>query len=77
VYSITSGYKTSYNNLIEMVKQLYPNTEIRVGEGKFSVLDDYATIDISRAKSELGYMPSFDIKSGVESYATWLETNPF
>jgi nucleoside-diphosphate-sugar epimerase len=77
VYSITSGYKTSYNNLIEMVKELYPNTEIRVGEGKFTVLDDYATIDISRAKSELGYLPSFNIKNGVQSYATWLETNPF
>ncbi|MFL6560571.1 MAG: hypothetical protein ACJ8MO_31215, partial [Bacillus sp. (in: firmicutes)] len=77
VYSITSGSKTSYSNLIEMVNELYPNAEIKVGEGKLSVLDDYATIDISRAKSELGYNPLFDIKSGVESYAQWLEANPF
>lgn len=77
VYSITSGYKTSYNELIGLVKDIYPNADIRVGEGNFSVLDDYATIDITRAKTELGFKPAFDIRSGVETYAKWLENNPF
>lgn len=77
VYSITDGTKIIYRDLIEYVKELYPNAEILVGDGNFSVLDDYATFDISQAKNELGYKPTYDIKSGVESYAKWLEFYPY
>lgn len=77
VYSITDGTKTSYLELINLVKELYPKAEISVGKGTFSVLDNYALIDISRAKNELGYKPSCDLRSGVESYANWLESHPY
>lgn len=77
VYSITEGTKTSYGELVELVKERYPTAEIHVGKGSFSVLDHYATIDISRARAELGYEPAYDLKKGVEFYANWLESHPF
>lgn len=77
VYSITNGYKTSYAELIEYVKELYPEAEIQVGEGSISLLDRYATFDIARARRELGYAPVFEIKSGIKLYAEWLEKHPY
>ncbi|WP_162990175.1 NAD-dependent epimerase/dehydratase family protein [Mesobacillus foraminis] len=77
VYSITAGDKITYGELVSMVKDLYPEADIRVGDGEFTVLDSYATIDISRARNELGYQPKYNLKSGVEMYAKWLESNPF
>ncbi|WP_077212616.1 NAD-dependent epimerase/dehydratase family protein [Bacillus dakarensis] len=77
VYSITAGDKIAYGDLIGLVKDLYPEAKIDVGEGNFSVIDRYATIDISRARKELGYQPVYDLKSGVEMYAKWLESHPY
>ncbi|MEB3102559.1 NAD-dependent epimerase/dehydratase family protein [Ferviditalea candida] len=77
VYSITNGHKTSYAELIDYVKELYPDAHIEVGEGSLSLLDRYATFDITRARQELGYAPVFEIKSGIKLYAEWLEKNPY
>ncbi|TGA98307.1 NAD(P)-dependent oxidoreductase [Sporolactobacillus shoreae] len=78
VYSITAGYKTKYSDLIAYVKTLYPDTLIQIGRGYFANIERYATIDISRARNELGYKPLYeDLKEGVGSYAKWLEKHPY
>ncbi|RYL88514.1 NAD(P)-dependent oxidoreductase [Sporolactobacillus sp. THM7-4] len=78
VYSITAGYKTRYSDLIDYVKKLYPDAVIQVGEGYFADIDRYATIDISRARRELGYTPVYsNLEEGVKSYANWLRNHPY
>lgn len=77
VYSITSGYKTRYAELAEWVKELYPHAHIEIGSGVFTEIDEMATIDISRAREELGYAPSLEVRQGVVEYASWLENHPY
>jgi len=77
VYSITNGEKTTYGELGDIVRALYPDAFIEIGPGSLPELDRYAAIDISRAKRELGYAPSMTLEEGVRSYAAWLEQHPY
>jgi nucleoside-diphosphate-sugar epimerase len=77
VYTITAGHKTTYQELIEQVRELYPDLQTNVGPGTFSVLDQYATFDITRAREELQYEPKIQLKQGLKEYAKWLTTHSF
>lgn len=77
VYSITAGYKTTFGELIAFVQELYPDAAIDVGEGRFAELDHYGTFDITKAREEIGYVPSMPFEESVRAYARWLENNPY
>jgi len=75
VYNIGTGIETSVNDLIRIFESV-TNTKItpiykepRLGEVRRIYLD------ISKAKKELGFEPTFDIKEGIRKTIEWYKKN--
>jgi nucleoside-diphosphate-sugar epimerase len=77
VYNITAGSQISYGDLVDYVKELYSDAEIKIGEGTIDILDQNAKFDITRAKEDLGFNPQIELRAGISTYAQWLENHPF
>lgn len=76
-YLVGTGRRASIPDLVEMVRQLVPEAEIRVG----SILDDdefayHPPTDTSRIRQEFGWSESMTIEESVQSYVDWLQDNP-
>lgn len=65
----TGGSVHTIREVADYVKQLLPNSIIEVEPGKMDgYLDVIADLDLSRAKEELGYTPTYTIKQGIYEY---------
>ncbi|WP_418501158.1 SDR family oxidoreductase [Flagellimonas sp.] len=81
VYNVAYGERTSLNELVELLKEYLgeydskiSNVEIVYGpERKGDVPHSLASID--KAKSLLGYSPSYDIKRGLKQAVDWYWKN--
>ena len=73
LFNISSGKLTSTDEIIEVISELFPDIDIKVGPGVEEVLPYF---DISRAMRELGYKPKFDLKKAVKEYIKWLNKQP-
>ncbi len=75
VFNIATGkpYKLSE---VAAITQKYAEvkSEIEFGPGLFFIRRP--SIDISRAKTILGYTPRWTIEEGIKEYAEWLRNNP-
>ena len=71
VYNIGSGVGSSLGDIASAVKKLIPKAEIEIGPGDNFLGTPYpphGVYDISRARTELGYAPEYDIERGVADY---------
>jgi len=71
IYNLGGGQFTPFNNVIDIVRTLYPSADIQVGPGGLGY-DDIGCMDNSRAREDFGYEPSMPLESGVKGYAQWL-----
>jgi len=80
VLNIDSGQFVSIKEVVEIIRNLYPEAKIRVGSGLWPELMKQAPLrgpaDLSRAKTELGYDPKYPVQIGIKEYAEWLESMP-
>jgi len=78
-FNIDSGEFVTVRKVAEIIGELYPQVEIKVGSGLWPELMKQAPLrgpgDLSRAKKELGYEPKYTIDVGIKEYAEWLEKN--
>ncbi len=71
-FNITRGQGRNLNDLVGIIKELYPAAEFnQVTEKNFR--PDRGTLDVSKAKRLLGYEPQVDLEEGVRRYARFLE----
>jgi nucleoside-diphosphate-sugar epimerase len=61
---------------VDILKDLAPEAELSVGPGTYEFAKGLAAVkkgalDITRARSELGYAPRHDIRSGLAAYLDW------
>ncbi|MEK7576116.1 MAG: NAD-dependent epimerase/dehydratase family protein [Patescibacteria group bacterium] len=73
IFNITYGQGRSLMDLATLVRQYFPNAEIVVKE----VAEDErrparGTMDISKARSLLGYNPRFSLEEGMKHYVAFL-----
>lgn len=73
VYNIGSGKAPSLAEIVAIVKDIVPNADIAVGPGDYEFqlgvpAVQKGALDITRARDELGYEPTFDIRKGLEAY---------
>jgi UDP-glucose 4-epimerase len=61
--------------MVRVLKGIYGDIDISIGggldymaTGKF-----YGVYDISRARNELGYVPQYDLESGIKDYIETME----
>lgn len=73
VYNIGSGEALSLREIVEIVKELVPGADVSVGPGNY--LHDgripavpKGALDITRARTVLGYAPRYGIRAGLADY---------
>ena len=72
-YNIASGEAPTVRELVEIVKTLVPGAQLSVGPGPYTHPGGAPTVrkgalDITRARTVLGYAPRFDIRAGLAHY---------
>lgn len=77
VYNVTGGQFITFQELIDIVKKIFPGVEIEVKyiSKTGSALFPYPTSkprDISRAREEIGYVPEWDMERALRDYTDWL-----
>lgn len=73
VFLVSTGHKLSTPGQVsEIIKEFIPTSQIRIGPG-LEGFDEReilfrGVLDISRARSQLGFEPEFDIRKGTRDY---------
>ena len=76
VYNIASGSHHAIAELIDTIREIEPNANVQLAVG--AGLDDAAhernlrgPLDISRARQDLGYAPSYTLAEGLREFIEW------
>lgn len=77
IYNITSGVPVRLGDVVAFVKDhLGVDTGVTLGPGK--AVPRGAPLDITRARSDLGYDPAYaDIRDGIRQYHDWLQASDY
>lgn len=72
-YHITTGAAPSLGEIAAIVRELVPGADITVGPGHYAFNDVAAPVrkgalDCTRARTEFGYVPRYDIRQGLAAY---------
>ena len=72
-YNIASGKATTVSEMVAIVRDLLPGSQLSVGPGAYRYEDRIEVVrkgalDVSRAADELGWKPRYDIRSGLAAY---------
>jgi UDP-glucose 4-epimerase len=76
VYNIGSGEPHSLGDLADVVRKKIPGADIQIGPGDNFLGMPYpphGIYDISRARSELGFTPQYDLDRAISDYVESLE----
>jgi UDP-glucose 4-epimerase len=73
VYHIATGEAASLAEIVAMIKEMAPGADLAIGPGPYKFVDGTEAVrkgalDITRARTELGYEPRFPIKRGLAAY---------
>lgn len=73
VYHISSGHAPSLYEIVDIIRELVPGSDIDIGPGPYKFGDRIQTVrkgalDTTRARTELGYVPRFGIREGLAAY---------
>jgi len=68
IYNAGSGVVTSPDTLAQIVRELAPQTEVKVTGASGTASDKSAPLDLSTSKAELGYTPRFPLKEALRNY---------
>jgi nucleoside-diphosphate-sugar epimerase len=75
-YNIASGEGRTTAEMVAILRELIPGADISVGPGSHWYSDELeappkGALDITRARTVLGYRPAFDLERGLETYVEW------
>jgi UDP-glucose 4-epimerase len=73
VYHIATGEAASLTEIVAMIKEMVPGTDLAIGPGPYKFVNGTEVVrngalDITRARTELGYEPRFPIKRVLAAY---------
>lgn len=76
VYNIASGRSWSTAEMVAILRELIPGAELSVGPGPHWFTDQMpapkkGALDVTRARTVLGYQPKYDLKAGLAEYIAW------
>lgn len=78
VFNVGSGIQSSLGQLVEIVRDEFHVAE-RPNWGSMAKRDwdtDVWIADSNAIRSELGWTPKFDLRSGLRAFAHWIKANP-
>ncbi len=75
-YNIASGQSWSTAEMVEIVRELIPGADLSVGPGAHWFTDEMVAprkgaLDITRARTVLGYQPKYDLRKGLVANIEW------
>ena len=78
VFNIASGKAHTFREMGEMVGVIIPGAKITIGPGLMKYSQEVSApqkgaLNIERAKSELGYVPRYDLFEGLKKYTEYLK----
>jgi len=68
IYNAGSGVVTGPEMLAQTVRELAPQTEVKLTATSGTPSDKNAPLDLSASKAELGYSPRFSLKEALRNY---------
>jgi nucleoside-diphosphate-sugar epimerase len=74
IFNITRGRAQKLVDAAEIIKEQFPKVSIRF-EPPDALNPERGTLDISKAKSLLGYSPSHDLNEGLKKYINWYKSS--
>ena len=82
IYNIGTGEGRSLAEVAEIVTDLITGADIKIGSGMYEFLPGFPSpqkgaLDITRARSDLGYKPKYDLRAGIIKYIEHLKDNAF
>ncbi len=79
-YNMTGEKAYSTAEVAGLIKEMFPSAQLQVGPGPVEVdgipLPIKGAMDITRAMTDLGYTPGYDIRRGLAEYAEHLRRHP-
>ncbi|MGD9331385.1 MAG: NAD(P)-dependent oxidoreductase [Desulfobacterales bacterium] len=75
-YNIATGVPTAVGRIAELAQHHSP-FDVKVTLGQGALMKRCEALDISRAQSELGYTPQYDVETGIRKYADWMRAQGF
>ena len=72
VYNVSGGESHSLAQVVALLRERFPQSQIDVGPGHLPGLDRQGSLDISSADRELAYRPIWGLARGLDDYAEWL-----
>ena len=76
VYNVTGDEEHTYQQVGDMVKELFPDADFRFGPGDWDLYQQ-PRFDISRARTDLGFEPTKPLRQRIPEYADWLRVNQY
>ena len=76
VYNIGAGRGATLVDFADAVTSVIPGADIEIGDGLDYLgmgVNYYCIFDLTRARTDLGYEPRFDIEAGVRDYIATME----
>lgn len=70
VFNLTHGSARSLNQMIELMRENFPGTEI-LYQPRDKLIPERGTLSIEKAKRLLGYKPEYPLEKGFVSYIQW------
>lgn len=67
-FNVGSGVVTTAGALSQIVRELAPEIQVRVVEGRTGDQADRTPLDLSRSRAELGYVPRFSLNDALRDY---------
>ncbi len=71
VYNLSAGKLFRVSEIVDVIEELIPGAEIKVGPGALEGIELRAALDISLAQSEFGYRPS-PLKESTKDFMNYL-----
>lgn len=75
-YNIATGAATSVSRIAELARR-YSAFDVPVSLGPGVLMKRCEALDITRARTELGFEPLYDVEAGIRHYAEWMQARGF
>lgn len=74
IYNITGGTQMLLREAAEVVRSVLPSARIELGPGFLPGWDRQGPFDITAARRDLSYSPSWSFEAGLKAYADWVQS---
>ena len=74
IFNITAGSAISLGDAAGKIIKLTSSRSKITDTGKNALYPSRGTLDVSKAKTMLGYMPKYNFDQGIEKYYEWLQS---